>query len=119
MLFNRIEELRSRSFNMVGKTDPSCVINDDFPEDRLPLNERKFHEGVAVDMHQIERIEIDRNLFIGGSDVFRARKVNARLKEIEMRLSALVQSNDFAIKHRSIDRQSIKGLGQRRKTMNQ
>src|SRR5215470_6094579 len=118
-LLNRIEELLTHSLDVIGVAYPAIIIVDQFPQHRLTLDEWEFHEVVAVDVQQIESIEINGNLRIRSCYVFSAREVNAGLNELKMRLSIFIQRDDFAIQHYSVDGQSIKSFGQRRETVSQ
>ena len=101
-------------FDVIGKANPACALSGiSFRRTALRSIERKFHEVVAIEIQQIEGIEIDRDLLVGRLDVFRPRQMNSRLNQTEVRLPFFIERDNFAIENDGLDRQSCESRGQR------
>ena len=72
VLLDGFVECNAGFFDMIRKADPAAVIRNQFSQHRLALDQRKFHEVIAIEIEQIEGVKIDRNLFVGPSDLPRA-----------------------------------------------
>ena len=69
------EELFPGAFDVIGESNPASVCLDHFPENGLSIDQRKLHQVIAVEVNQIECIEVNGDLLIRGRDVFRPRQV--------------------------------------------
>src|SRR5262245_56627561 len=97
MLLHRFEECGALGFNVICESNPATVVRDQLPKYSLASLEGKLHQVVPVDVQDIERIKINRDLPVGFSDILRAREMDSRLKQTEMRLPFFIESRDFSV----------------------
>src|SRR5262245_28593983 len=83
MLLNSLEKRNAGSFNVIGKTNPSCVVGNHLAQDGFSLDQRKLHHVETVRVQKIEGIEIDGYVFICCRDVFRSREMNTWLQQFK------------------------------------
>src|SRR5215471_556087 len=117
VLLDRIEKVDAVFFHVVCKAYPPLCTFQQLLQDSFPLDKWKLHEVVAIQVKQIERIEVNRNLLIRDGDVLRPRQMNARLNKTEMSLSFLIQRHNFSVEHGGVRRQIGKGFSECRKSM--
>ena len=86
-------------------------------QNSLPLNERELHQVIAIEIEQIECIKVDGDLLVGHGDVLGAGQMNARLDEMKMRMTFLIERDDFSVEHGGVDGKLFESLGQCRKAV--
>ena len=70
-------------------------------QQRLALDERHARQVVAVEVEQVEDVEVHRRLGGGALDLGRPREVDPRLQLLEARHAVLVHRDDLAVEHRA------------------
>ena len=59
------------AFNMIGEANPAVVVGNQFPQNCFALDKRKLHQVEAIEIEQVERIEVDRDLLVRRCNIAR------------------------------------------------